>query len=89
MFPRKRSFFSLRTWFLFGATKALLALGTWLFPREQFKPLFISGIFFHPFCSWMKNIVKKKVQTHDLWAIKGILTIVLVFSLKIILRKCI
>jgi hypothetical protein len=57
----KGAFFPLRTWFLLGATKGLLALGTWLFQREQFKPFFISGICFHPFCSWMKKIIQEEV----------------------------
>jgi hypothetical protein len=39
---------------------SLAPWGTWLFPKEQLKPFFPSGIFFHPVCSWMKRIIQEK-----------------------------
>jgi hypothetical protein len=30
------------------------------FSKEQIKSLFTSRIFFHPFCLWMKKIIRKK-----------------------------
>jgi hypothetical protein len=53
---------------------SLTPLGTWLFPWEQFKHFFTLGICFHPFRLWMKKIIQKKIQTHDLWVIRGIIT---------------
>jgi hypothetical protein len=61
-----------------GKLKFVL-LGTWLFFGEQLKPFFILGIFFiHFFCN--EKIIREKVRTQDLWAIKGILTTTLIFS---------
>jgi hypothetical protein len=60
---------------------SLVLLGTWFFLIEQLKPLYILGIFFHPFHSWMKKIIQEKFQTQNLWGIKRILAIVLVFYL--------
>jgi hypothetical protein len=37
--------------------------------------------FFHPFHSWMKMRIQKKVQIQDIWVIMGIQTIALVFFL--------
>ncbi len=44
-------------------------------------------IYFHPFRLWMKKRIQEKVQTQDLWAVKGILTITLVFSFENNVRK--
>jgi hypothetical protein len=49
--------------------------------RSNLNLFFPLGIIFHPLCSWMKNIICEKVQTQYLWAIRGILTIALVFIL--------
>jgi hypothetical protein len=49
----------------------LTPLGTWLFPRDQLKPFLTSKNCFHPFCSWMKKIIKEKVRTHDLYIVRG------------------
>jgi hypothetical protein len=34
---------------------SLAPLGTWLFPKEQLKPIFILGIYFHPFFCELKK----------------------------------
>jgi hypothetical protein len=65
---------------------SLCSLGNMvLFEKNIFGQLTLEyyqkAIYFHPFHSWMKKRIQKKVQTQDLWAVKGILTTTLVFFL--------
>jgi hypothetical protein len=54
MFSKRKSFFSFKNMVAPWGNLSLAILGTWLFPQEQLRPLFISGICFHPIPLWMK-----------------------------------
>jgi hypothetical protein len=58
---KKRNSFSLENMIVPQSNLSLAPWGTWLFPKEQLKPFFPSGICFHPICSWMKKIIQEKV----------------------------
>jgi hypothetical protein len=60
MSSKKKSFFSPKNIVAPWGNLSLAPLGTWLFPKDQLKPFLLSGICFHPFCSWMKKIIQEK-----------------------------
>jgi hypothetical protein len=61
MSSKRRSFLSPKNMIVPRSNLSLAPLGTWLFPEEQLKPFFPSGICFHPVCSWVKKVIQEKV----------------------------
>jgi len=59
---KRRSYFSFDNMIVPWHDLSLALLGIWFFPREQLKPLYTSGIGFHPFHSWMKKIIQEKFK---------------------------